>query len=108
MVSGFRGRIPKHDAHTHIYTLSKNSVPIMCLALRRSEITLARCESHFESEVSLLQLLLITSHQTPSCSGMIFVYALLHFELEIIASLVQIALNLLFFGVLFAMYQKQL
>ena len=31
--------IPKHDAHIIIiYTLNKNSVPIMCLALRHSAI----------------------------------------------------------------------
>ena len=37
MISGFWGRIPKRDAH--IYTLNENSVPIMCLALRRLAIT---------------------------------------------------------------------
>ena len=39
MVSGFRGRIPKHDAHICIYIYiytSENSVTIICLALRRS------------------------------------------------------------------------
>ena len=38
MVTGLRGRIPKRDAHIYIHTLSENSVPIMCLALRRSAI----------------------------------------------------------------------
>ena len=38
MVTGLRGRIPKRDAHIYIHTLIENSVPIMCLALRRSAI----------------------------------------------------------------------
>ena len=42
MVSGLRGRIPKRDAHIYIHTLSENSVPIMCLALRRSAIKLVQ------------------------------------------------------------------
>ena len=35
---GVTGSIPKRDAHIYIYTLSENSVPIICLALRRSAI----------------------------------------------------------------------
>ena len=46
MVSGFRGRIPKRDAHIYIYT-SENSVLIMCLALRGSAIM----QFHTENEI---------------------------------------------------------
>ena len=54
MVSGLRGRIPKRDAYIYIYTLSENSVPIMCLALRRSATTIiySACAKILEAKFS--------------------------------------------------------
>ena len=75
MVSGFRGRIPKRD--THIYTLSENSVLIMCLALRHLAImpTLhMQLTSAFASNNSF------TTSTWPSCdaqySGVDFPYGM--------------------------------
>ena len=47
--------IPKCDAHTYIYTLSENSVTIMCLTLRCSAILhYTKCEYFIRVYVTVL------------------------------------------------------